>query len=110
MADLYSPLYKNFHPLSIHKSAVGDELWPDPSNIYRQDPSPAVDEAWENLTHPQYLLATEQDLIRMGKNISTAVRWPEEPDKFLMNLHVYHVMHCLNVLRKNAWQNFPYYL
>ncbi|KAK4611990.1 hypothetical protein CLAFUW4_12669 [Fulvia fulva] len=109
MADVYSPLYRDFDQLHVDQVLTGEELWSNGSNPYRQDPSPAVDDAWHKLSHPKYMLVTEEELIKMGKPIEPVVRWPDEPDKFLMHLNGPHVMHCLDVLRRNAYHNFPHY-
>ncbi|KAH9839679.1 hypothetical protein Tdes44962_MAKER08022 [Teratosphaeria destructans] len=109
MADLYSPLYRDFGDFHIDQVLTGDDLWTNGSNIYRQDPSPAVDQVWDELGEVKYILVTEEEAIKMGKPTEYAVRWPDEPDKFLMHLHAPHLLHCLNVLRKNAYHNFPHY-
>ena len=105
-----APLYRDFDKLHLEKVILGDELWANKSNIYRQSPSESVDEAWERLAYPRFTLVTEEAATKMGKSLEPIVRWPDEPDKLIMSLHAPHVMHCLDVLRKNAYNNFLHYL
>ena len=110
MADnAKAPLYKGFKP-HIEKVVLGGDLWGNKSNIYEQDPSPAVDEAWEALTNSKYMLVTEGDLIKMHRSAESAVEWPDNPGEYLVEFHAYHLIHCLDVLRKNAYHTFPHYL
>lgn len=56
------------------------------------------------------MLVSEKDLIKMHGSIDAAVEWPDSLGNYLVEFHAYHLIHCLNVLRKNAYHTFPYYL
>lgn len=88
---------------------MGGDLWGNKSNIFEQDPSPAVDKAWETITHAKYTLLPEAELLKMDFSAEAAVEWPDQPGTYLVEFHAYHVMHCLDVVRKNSYHNFPHY-
>jgi hypothetical protein len=83
-----------------------------PPVIYRQDPSPAVDEAWEKIAKLDYFGVTAEDIHKMGKDAETAVVVPEDwgmgSNLYLVQLDGQHHLHCLNAIRKFAY--FDYYL
>lgn len=68
------PLYRDFEQVHVEKVILGDELWANESNIYRQSPAGFVDEAWERLAYPRYTLVTEEAATKMGKPLDPAVR------------------------------------
>lgn len=74
IADMYLPLYRDFEQVHVEKVILGDELWANESNIYRQSPAGFVDEAWERLAYPRYTLVTEEAATKMGKPLDPAVR------------------------------------
>lgn len=88
---------------------MGGDLWGNKSNIFEQDPSPAVDKAWEAIAHAKYTLMPEAELLKMDFSAEAAVEWPDQPGTYLVEFHAYHVMHCLDVVRKNSYHNFPHY-
>ncbi|PPJ52378.1 hypothetical protein CBER1_10914 [Cercospora berteroae] len=106
--DAYSPLYDGFRP-RIEYTTLGGDLWGNKTNIWRQGPSPVVEEAWDSISESRYLLLTKEELAKMGRPLESAVQWPDDPNKYLMEYHAYHVFHCLNEMRKNAYVNFDYY-
>ncbi|KAL9531560.1 hypothetical protein SMMN14_04756 [Sphaerulina musiva] len=107
-ADTFSPLYKDFKP-RIEKVVLGGDLWGNKSNIFEQEPSPAVDEAWNEISTAKYMLVSKQDLIKMHGTLDTAVEWPDNPGEYFVEFHSYHLLHCLDVLRRNSYHNFPHY-
>lgn len=91
---------------------LGGDLWGNKSNIYEQDPSPgsAADEVWEDISASHYMLVSEEELIKMHGSVESAVEWPDHPGKYLVEFHGYHLLHCLDVLRKNAYHTYSRYL
>ncbi|EMF13821.1 uncharacterized protein SEPMUDRAFT_20227, partial [Sphaerulina musiva SO2202] len=83
--------------------------WGNKSNIFEQEPSPAVDEAWNEISSAKYMLVSKKDLIKMHGTLDTAVEWPDNPGEYFVEFHSYHLLHCLDVLRRNSYHNFPHY-
>ena len=82
-----------------------------PPVIYRQEPSPEVDKAWEAISQIEYFGVTAHDIRRAGKDPDTAVEIPSEwglgSDLYLVELDGQHHLHCLNAVRQYAY--FDYY-
>ncbi|KAJ3558244.1 hypothetical protein NM688_g1041 [Phlebia brevispora] len=66
--------------------------------MYSGDPSDEVDKAWDELYADFGLsqLSEEEALYLPNKTIA----FPEDPDKYVVILSVFHQLHCVNVLRK----------
>lgn len=75
-----APVYNNIN-LSLEHVHLDGELWWNASNIYRQDPSPEVDEAWANLyySNANRVFVSEEDAIKMGWDLDILVKWPDDP-------------------------------
>lgn len=67
------------------------------------DPSPEVDEAWDDLTSG--LLIDYDDPNNEYGLEGRTFRWPNS-DKYFMGLGVYHALHCLNRVRKALHQDY----
>ncbi len=82
----------------------------DPPSIYRQDPSPEVDAAWERISRFEYQMISSNDVRLLGKDPRTTVKAPESwgygPDAHIARTEVSHQMHCLNVLRKAMYPDY----
>ncbi|KAK1637713.1 hypothetical protein BDP81DRAFT_317378, partial [Colletotrichum phormii] len=78
--------------------------------IYRMDPSPAVDAAWDDLgfTWENATFSPEQWVdANMPLN---AVRVPEDHGpNYFGEIKAFHDLHCLNLLRKALYFNIDYY-
>ncbi|KAK8122647.1 hypothetical protein PG984_011317 [Apiospora sp. TS-2023a] len=87
----------------------------DPSHIYRLDPSPEVDAAWTRIaTADGVYPMSSADVSRIGKDPSYAVdappSWGFPPDKpKLMGIEAFHLLHCLNAVRKGLVTTYDYY-
>lgn len=76
--------------------------------IYQQEPSPEVDEAWDDLY--RHLVVSRINAGQAAKLGESTLRIATEPDNFVMGLDVFHQLHCLNGIRKVLPNNLPYYL
>jgi hypothetical protein len=80
------------------------------ANIYRQDASPEVDDAWQALGtdyRPMHLTAEEGFAAGLTSN-NVKVR-DEYGGGFVANMEGLHHLHCLNLLRQTSKWNFDYY-
>lgn len=53
-------------------------LFNDPYSIYKADPSPDVDAAWDAIGHPATLHFSADEIRRLGKDPEVAAKVPEE--------------------------------
>ncbi|PPQ80082.1 hypothetical protein CVT26_011529 [Gymnopilus dilepis] len=73
------------------------------SSIYRGDPGPEIDDAWERIsTGVKLTRITRDELLRMGKeDRPSTVKWrPKDGGGYMAALEVTHQLHCLNMFRK----------
>ncbi|KAH8171921.1 hypothetical protein LIA77_08688 [Sarocladium implicatum] len=66
--------------------------------IYQQEPSPEVDEAWDDLY--RWVAVTRITEGEAAQLRSPTLRIPTDPDNFVVGLDVFHQLHCLNGVRK----------
>jgi hypothetical protein len=88
-ANVLSPT----HPLSI--------LGPD---RFGGDPSPAVDELWQNVSGNAWVWITRKELAQVGMDASIALKVPPEQgfgdDVYVASVAVRHNIHCLDYIRR----------
>ncbi|KAH6653026.1 hypothetical protein BKA67DRAFT_536728 [Truncatella angustata] len=79
---------------------------PSPS-IYRQEPSHEVDLAWDRIGDTRLIPLTRAEVEAIGKDPRDAVKFPESfglgPDAYAGRLEVFHQVHCLDALRREAY-------
>jgi len=84
----------------------------DIASIYRQDPSPEVDEAWDMLIQAHTIVVNSSVIAAIGKDPTKTVRYPEEfglgPDAYIAQFDVFHQIHCLDMMRRAT--NPEYYM
>ncbi|KUL81483.1 hypothetical protein ZTR_10424 [Talaromyces verruculosus] len=89
----------------------GTLLNTDPPVIYRQEPSAEVDRAWMSLYDTRPIALTRDQVLAIGKNPDEAVRipsnWEKGDEKYFGRMDIFHQMHCLDSLRREA--NFDHY-
>ncbi|KAJ9653550.1 hypothetical protein H2198_007270 [Neophaeococcomyces mojaviensis] len=108
----YSPLLNSIS-LNLDHSVINGTLFPNtsPPSIWRQNPSPAVDEAWESISDTSLFRITRADVLALGRDPSTTTAVPPSynlgADLYFAELDGQHQLHCLNAIRKYAY--FPYY-
>ncbi|KAK8094989.1 hypothetical protein PG997_001674 [Apiospora hydei] len=85
----------------------------DNISIYRQDPSPEVDAAWDRLSAEgiEIITVDEDAVVLSGKTPGLSVKaplsWGRGDQAYVAQVDVFHQIHCLNELRKEI--NFGYY-
>jgi hypothetical protein len=83
--------------------------------IFASPPSPEVDHAWMRISKNMIFGLTRDDVLRLGKEPSTAVKFNEKwgieggSELYLGVVDVFHQIHCLNMLRQNLITNYDYY-
>lgn len=84
----------------------------DPHVIYRQPPSPEVDQAWDAISDIQYIAVDRDAMHKLGKDPELGVKFPEEwglgRDMYMMELDSQHQLHCLNQLRQYIYFDHYY--
>ncbi|KAG6015868.1 hypothetical protein E4U43_004646 [Claviceps pusilla] len=79
-------------------------------NIYRQAPSPEVDQAWEDLgVDYRAGVISHQDGLASGLAPSFVQRARKYGGGFVVNVEGIHHLHCLNLLRKSVYFNYKHY-
>jgi hypothetical protein len=86
----------------------------DNNSIFRADPSPEVDMAWDLISTEGLEIVTipSSAIYLSGKDPSSAVRappsWNRGTDAYLAQIDVFHQIHCLNELRKEIYSDYYY--
>ncbi|OLN92257.1 hypothetical protein CCHL11_01310 [Colletotrichum chlorophyti] len=83
------------------------------NGIWRKEPGPEVDEAWERVAAEYVFPVTKADIIAMRKDPSVAVEMPEKYDEdgektYMAKLGVFHNIHCLDYVRKAVYSDYYY--
>lgn len=114
-ANSYSPIFDSV-PMHLATTKMKGTLIDYTKDIFRGQPSPTVDLAWDTLTEHGFLQIPERDAIRMGWDLSITARHPDEllPDDaqgpfYAGETDMIHKLHCLNMVRKDLISNFDYY-
>ncbi|OAG07619.1 uncharacterized protein CC84DRAFT_1090023 [Paraphaeosphaeria sporulosa] len=109
--NTYTPLLDRFD-ISFVKTKNNASLFNTPYSIYKDDPSPSVDAAWEEIADTPVLAISREDVVTMGKDPDYVVGIPEEfghgPGKYFAVNDGQHLIHCLNELRKYAFYDYYY--
>lgn len=106
-----APLFDKLDVRLDIKQMKATLLTPDPAPIFRQPPSPEVDAAWDRLANVRPIPITRKDVILLGKDPDQASKFPESfgfgRDAYIGRLDVFHVIHCLDQVRREA--DFEHY-
>ncbi|KAL4918795.1 hypothetical protein BDW62DRAFT_217421 [Aspergillus aurantiobrunneus] len=83
-------------------------------SIAREEPGPENDAAWAQYEKVLTHVVTREDVIKLGKDPDTVCRFDDEywglgNDAYMVQLDVMHQIHCLNMLRKAAFADYPGY-
>ncbi|ESK82890.1 hypothetical protein Moror_1378 [Moniliophthora roreri MCA 2997] len=71
--------------------------------IYREKPSPEVDKAWEDLYAFQLTKISKREADQL---VNKTTRLTYDPDHYLVELDVFHQLHCLNMIRKTLHSDY----
>lgn len=94
-------------PIHFHTVRYDGTFLANSTTIYRLPPSPAVDAAWEALgTTSQPLLLAPSEASRAGISLDH-LKTPS--GDFPVYFEFNHHLHCLNMVRKSVFFNYPYY-
>ncbi|PKY04377.1 hypothetical protein P168DRAFT_236385 [Aspergillus campestris IBT 28561] len=83
-------------------------------SMAREEPGPANDAKWvefeDILTH----VVSREEILKLGKDPDTVARfdnkyWGLGENAYMVQLDVMHQIHCLNMLRKAAFADYPGY-
>ncbi|THU87176.1 hypothetical protein K435DRAFT_782575 [Dendrothele bispora CBS 962.96] len=70
--------------------------------IYEQQPSPLVDEAWNELTKYALARIPKSEMSRMPNNTWPVPNTADSPE-YMVAPDVFHALHCLDLLRMLNW-------
>jgi hypothetical protein len=83
-----------------------------PLSIFRQEPSPEADQAWAELGDTRPIPLAREQILAMGKDPAEAVRIPDSwglgPETYFGRVDVFHQIHCLDALRREAYWDYYY--
>ena len=89
----------------------GTLLNTQPQSIFRQDPSPEVDAAWERFAAVGSTSVSSEEVLKLGKDPTRTAKFPPDfglgDDAHIAEIDVFHQIHCLDYLRREA--NYDYY-
>jgi hypothetical protein len=78
LTNVTAPILNQLHiPLRTERRD-GSLLPGNPPSLFRQEPSDAVDEAWNRLTNINPIPISAQDVRNIGYDPEIVARWPEE--------------------------------
>lgn len=98
--------------IKLHEVRLNGTLWPSSNPAFsRLEPGPEAEAVWESFELIDTFPLSRQEILALGKDPETAVRYPEEhwrmgPDVYIGSLDVQHKLHCLNELRRMAFADF----
>jgi len=83
-------------------------------SIAREEPGPENDAAWHQYEKVLTHVVTREEIIKLGKDPDTVARfddhyWGLGNDAYMVQMDVMHQIHCLNLLRKAAFADYPGY-
>lgn len=81
------------------------------ASFAKELPNKDADSQWERLGEARIFPISRADVIRLGKNPSTALKledkiWGLGDDAYAATLDVYHQIHCLNSLRQSIYGTY----
>jgi hypothetical protein len=92
----------------INGSLTNSKHW-----IWRADPSPEVDAAWDRISNVFTTFISSDEVRKLGKDPLRTAMYPPDfglgPDAHVAELDVFHQIHCLNALRKESWFSYYYH-
>ncbi|RAK91965.1 hypothetical protein BO79DRAFT_214911 [Aspergillus costaricaensis CBS 115574] len=77
-------------------------------NPWKGKPNPALDEAWENITHMWNIQVSADDMLRIKKPLTQVKAPPHLGDGYVGGIEVFHQLHCVNLIRQYTY--YDYYM
>ncbi|MCJ1308347.1 hypothetical protein MMC25_002000 [Agyrium rufum] len=77
-------------------------------NAFRGPPSPAIDEAWNDIAYPNGSLVrlTEDQLVNINASIYAAEYTKDLGGGYIAGIEVFHQLHCVNMLRQATYMDY----
>jgi hypothetical protein len=121
-ASLCSPVLSDSHITAVFPGLAStsfaevefDGRLRDNNSIYRMPPSPAVDAAWDEVSAEGFEAMTvpASMIIDSKKNPKISLKapsvWGYGDDAYVVQVDVFHQIHCLNELRKEIYYDHYY--
>ncbi|KAI5866528.1 hypothetical protein GGS23DRAFT_602848 [Durotheca rogersii] len=111
-ASTFSPVFDRID-LEMRPRFIQGTLFParEGASIARELPNPAADGLWEEWELSQFYPLAWDEVVRMGKDPSTMAKledaeWGLGDDAYVGTLDLYHQVHCLNMLRRQAYRGY----
>ena len=99
--------------ISFQHVQLNGTLWPseNPSWSRKEIGDPEAEAVWETFELIDTFPITRDDVIALGKDPETVVRYPDEnfglgAEAYVAALDIQHKIHCLNELRKMAFIDY----
>ncbi|KAM0738168.1 hypothetical protein ACQRIT_007360 [Beauveria bassiana] len=112
--SFYSPVWDSIK-LGSHDAVVSGSLWThNASDPFRDftTPDPDVEAHWQALEDIRVFPITSAQLRRLGKDPAVSVKFPPSyglgDDAYMAQVDVFHQVHCLNLLRHQAWKAYDH--
>ncbi|WEW55740.1 hypothetical protein PRK78_001173 [Emydomyces testavorans] len=112
--SFYSPILDRFEIPRIEKTANGTLYDTYPPSLLRIAKGPKADAEWFRIGSGVFpLVISSAEIHKLGKDVSLAVKIPEQhgfgPDAYLAQTEVFHLLHCLDMLRKEISYEHYYF-
>ncbi|KAI0601982.1 hypothetical protein F4775DRAFT_603564 [Biscogniauxia sp. FL1348] len=108
--SIYSPVFDEID-ISMTETLLNGSLWlGDNPSVWRGLPNSAeTNAAWDSFEHVKPIALTRAQIIAMGKDPSIVAKfnddyWHLGDDAYVGALDMFHQIHCLNMLRLEAFR------
>ncbi|PIG85364.1 hypothetical protein AARAC_002816 [Aspergillus arachidicola] len=110
----YAPILERFDLPRVVLTTNGSLYDSEPSSIMRIPQGDEADAEWSRISSGVFpILISAEEVRKLGKDPALAVRVPDEfgygPDAYLAQTEVFHLLHCLDMLRKEISYEHYYY-
>ncbi|KAL4882590.1 hypothetical protein BJY04DRAFT_217086 [Aspergillus karnatakaensis] len=99
-----------------YDTMLNGTLFPLPEiSIAREEPGPENDAKWAEYEKILTIVVTREEIVKLGKDPDTVARfedayWGLGDDAYMVQFDVMHQIHCLNILRRAAYAEYPGYV
>ncbi|EHK99530.1 hypothetical protein M7I_4600 [Glarea lozoyensis 74030] len=110
-SSFYSPILNDITIPTFPYTMNGSLFADNNPGLARQDPSPEVDDVWKEFDKTRTLVISREDVVKLGKDPELVAKFEDEywgfgDDAYMAQMDVFHQIHCLNTLRKIAFEDF----